>query len=273
MAKRYYNLEKETKEYLKACDNIGITNQTNTKNLNDCVIVRKSQNKDCSFLKRYPIIYDDSLVMWLDSNISSSYPSGGLLWADLSKYTNNGTLKNGTRFSNGDMIFDGIDDYVDLGNSSMLKPTNSITITQWAYSPNWGAAKVPISCTQAGGYEFYVGSSILSFYVYVNGSYQIATFDVTGMSGYHNITGSFDGRYTKLYFDGVLKNTKDVGSNYPIAYVANNVLIGAEAGDGASPQPDYYWSGRIPSTQIYNRALSVTEIMQNYTATKRRYGL
>jgi hypothetical protein len=41
-------------------------------------------------------------------------------------------------------------------------------------------------------------------------------------------------------------------------------------GDGGNQG---YFTGYIPNTQIYNRALSATEVLQNYNATKTRFGL
>jgi hypothetical protein len=37
--------------------------------------------------------------------------------------------------------------------------------------------------------------------------------------------------------------------------------------------PSEYWNGSISNLQIYNRALSATEISQNYNAQKSRFGL
>lgn len=33
-----------------------------------------------------------------------------------------------------------------------------------------------------------------------------------------------------------------------------------------------YWQGNISNTLIYNRALSTAEVLQNYNATKNRFG-
>jgi hypothetical protein len=33
------------------------------------------------------------------------------------------------------------------------------------------------------------------------------------------------------------------------------------------------WNGNISSVMIYNRALTATEVLQNYNATKSRFGL
>ena len=49
----------------------------------------------------------------------------------------------------------------------------------------------------------------------------------------------------------------------------NNVNVNYIGSTGASS----FFQGNIAQTQIYNRALSATEIKQNYNATKGRYGL
>ena len=36
---------------------------------------------------------------------------------------------------------------------------------------------------------------------------------------------------------------------------------------------DYMYQGNIATTQVYNRALSATEVVQNYNANKSRFGL
>ena len=42
---------------------------------------------------------------------------------------------------------------------------------------------------------------------------------------------------------------------------------------GFSGSRGYYYNGSIANVQIYNRALSAAEILQNYNATKWRFGL
>ena len=55
-----------------------------------------------------------------------------------------------------------------------------------------------------------------------------------------------------------------------VNYASHPVLIGGSY--GAIPYGETI-SGNIPQVQIYNRALSASEIKQNYNATKKRYGL
>ena len=44
-------------------------------------------------------------------------------------------------------------------------------------------------------------------------------------------------------------------------------------GKGFSTDSERWFSGNVPVVRIYNRALSLTEITQNYNAQKSRFGL
>jgi hypothetical protein len=66
------------------------------------------------------------------------------------------------------------------------------------------------------------------------------------------------------------KNGYQVGTSFttatPPASSTFNGVIGDEQSDFATP-----FKGNISSVQIYNRALSAIEILQNYNATKSRF--
>ena len=105
-----------------------------------------------------PKIVTDGLVLCLDAGNNKSYPSSGTAWNDLSGNNNNGTLTNGPTFTGsfgGSIVFDGTNDYVDLGNISQLKPTTQITVSAWVYrsTMNDNQNEAIIGCAQSSGYE------------------------------------------------------------------------------------------------------------------------
>jgi hypothetical protein len=55
--------------------------------------------------------------------------------------------------------------------------------------------------------------------------------------------------------------------------VANNILIGAEASAGSTRESGFEWTGKIAQTLIYNTSLTASEVLQNYNATKAKFGL
>jgi hypothetical protein len=67
-----------------------------------------------------------------------------------------------------------------------------------------------------------------------------------------------------MYKNGVQSATATMGNLHWTN--ANNLLIGYRANSE-------YWKGDIPTMKIYNRALTAAEVLQNFNATKSRFGL
>ena len=73
----------------------------------------------------------------------------------------------------------------------------------------------------------------------------------------------------RLYKNGVQVQT--LAATSAIDYsgsVAPNLIVGRD-----DPVSGRYFSGNIPSIQIYNRALSAAEVQQNFNAHRSRYGI
>jgi len=98
----------------------------------------------------YEGIVTDGLVLNLDAGFTTSYPTTGTTWYDLSGNSNNGTLTNGPTFNSsnsGSIVFDGVDDNVqrnalNVGNNFSVgvwaKPTTIKRQTLVANSYNYG---------------------------------------------------------------------------------------------------------------------------------------
>jgi prepilin-type N-terminal cleavage/methylation domain-containing protein len=190
---------------------------------------------------------------------------------------NNGNVSGATittdRFGNANSAysFSGTN-YIEVPYSSILKLTSQVTCSTWAYRPDWSIPSGNtrfISKTETGGYTLLLdeaGSGYYTFYVYKNGvGYLQPKTLYTGLSaGWHYFSATFDGRYAKVYIDGVLMNTIDSGSYDIITYSYNNsLIIGAEASASNVPAGQYF-NGKIDDIKIYSRALSADEIKYNY---------
>ncbi|MFW7378639.1 MAG: LamG domain-containing protein [Oligoflexus sp.] len=248
------------------------------------VLVRNSSENTTLYTPKTRLGVVSGALLFLDAANTASYPEDGSIWTDLSGNDRNGELLSGVSFTSADsgsLVFDGVDDYVLIGSQDALKPTSGLTVSQWVYADDWnapwaGAAddQTSLSCTQGGGYSLYLREQQLGFIVRANGVYQGGTSaNVSELSGWYHIAGTFDGRYAKTYLNGVEVGSTDAGANYPIEYNAtNSLLIGAEASGTDLPEADRRWKGRIGMTNIYSRALSTEEIQQNFNATRIRYG-
>ena len=70
------------------------------------------------------------------------------------------------------------------------------------------------------------------------------------------------------YINGALDKTSS--SNTSVMAAANQ---NAQIGNLWTTNDTYAWDGKIANVKIYNRALTSTEVVQNYNATKSRFGL
>jgi hypothetical protein len=199
---------------------------------------------------------DPNLVGWwkLDDGF-------GTTAIDSSGRGNNGTLSNGPVWVagriGGALDFDGTNDYVDCGNAAIFNITGQITLSLWV-NTDTVAAGTHRSYLLKGdtSYALKQGSpGNIEFFVYIGG-WQAVTFPVdTSFNGvWHHLAGTYDGSQIKLYVDGVLRDTKPYKG--AIATNAAIVSIGSDSGTRR------YCDGRIDDVRIYNRALSMADIMK-----------
>jgi hypothetical protein len=221
-----------------------------------------------------PDLVQNGLVLALDAADKNSYSGTGTSWFDLSGNSNNGTLTNGPTFSGanqGTFVFDGTDDNVQLGNASAFLPTSAITINCWAKTRVVQVYKkifvtVTVGTQSITGIYFSLGPGP---YIYLgiitnNGTQYVGTYTDPSTSAFSNFCGTYDGANIRLYLNGTLLATQAQTGTII------NTGIGRISGydNGAE-----IWDGNISTFSIYNRALSTSEILQNYNATKTRFGL
>jgi hypothetical protein len=218
-------------------------------------------------------IVTNGLVLCLDAGNRKSYPGSGTVWTDLSGNGRNGTLTNMeipgdyTSTNGGILTFDGVNEYVVTGN-------NVITGSTWSISV-W--INVNISENGAGrqGYIVWGGpsfqpSKLIAISV-TGGKVEVAhwandtTFSNSNITfgNFQNIVVTFDGSTEKIYINSINTDNKsttlDIGGG--VWYISCQ--------EGASN----FLNCKISTFSVYNRALTATEIQQNYLATKSRYGL
>ena len=231
-----------------------------------------------------PDINENGLVLFLDAANRLSYPGSGTAWSDLSGNSNTGTLTNGPTFSAGNMgsiLFDGADDQIDCGNNSSLNISTNLTLGIWVKFNSLSSTPNLIAKQWCSGAQFSYSWAVLSdgriYYGFdsdgqcssITGEYTstniVCTTGIwyclnivhtsTSINLYSNgisIPGTLAGSYGTIYT-----------STVPVRLGVYRNLSGAFAS---------YLSGNISNVQIYNRALSATEILQNYNATKSRFG-
>jgi len=237
----------------------------------------------------YGNIVTNGLVLNLDAAKKDSYPGSGTTWRDISGNGNNCTLTNGPTFNSdngGSIMFDGSNDFADITNPLNIQ-TQNITISIWTYPSSATYAITSLidydhSSTIAQGWVLQSEDATTNryyYFAYYDGStYQPSTGIGAGKgiqlttSIWQNLTYTKNGTSIIGYLNGIQVFTSTAGSS-TISYQPNRTI---RIGGVVSTLPGVglrFYNGRVSSTQIYNRALSATEVLQNYNALKGRYGL
>ena len=224
-----------------------------------------------------PKIVTNGLVLCLDAGNNKSYPSSGTAWNDLSGNNNNGTLTNGPTYNGangGSIVFDGTNDNVQLGNASNIisASQSQISVNTWVKTNVVNQYKKILVNVTSGtqsitGIYFSIGPSpgLVYFGVTTSGGQGAAIYSQQiSTTQYSNLCGTYDGSNIRLYLNGNL--------------VATQSLTGTILNTGITRISGYdnnteVWDGNISQVSIYNRALSASEVLQNYNANKGRFAL
>jgi hypothetical protein len=216
-----------------------------------------------STLSGGPNIVTNGLVLNLDAANTKSYPGSGTTWTDISRGGNNGTLTNGPTFNSGNggsIVFDGVDDDVNLPNG-LLSGTGDFTIIQWVQCNGPGIGTT-FGNYSSGDLQFGWSNSYVFLYLGNSSAYASTSNFTTAIT---MITGRRIGTTTNYLKNGTVISTGS--SNASIGGSNSNFRIGTNT--STSEQ----YNGKIFTTMVYNRGLSNAEILQNYNATKTRFGL
>jgi hypothetical protein len=213
-----------------------------------------------------PNIVTDGLVLYLDAANVKSYPGSGTVWRDIVG-TNNGTLTNGPTFDSGNggsIVFDGVDDRVNCGKIITTIPftvslyikqnipkTESNFITQDTVG-NLG--RLLLRTRFDNRLSFFIGGNDFISNTVINLNLWYSVSFIRSMNGNGTI-----------YVNGIEDSSQNLNTN---------LITDIETTIGYFPRvPSNSFSGNISQVQIYNRALSATEVLQNYNSTKTRFGL
>jgi hypothetical protein len=235
-----------------------------------------AQNYEAQKSKFANTIVQQGLVLNLDAGNIYSYAGAGTTFYDVSGNGKIGTLTGGVTYSSlygGDFILDGVNGYIqtDLNQNT---DNAQITWEAWfwdnsaggfadntAIISNYGAvATTPFTILHisSNGYPFFGqrNSSATEDTIF----YSVNICD----SQWHQIVGVVDGSSMYLYVDGVLRGSKAKITGTTTS--GQNLVIGGN-------HLGRYQSCRIASARCYNIALSAAQVLQNYNATKGRFGL
>jgi fibronectin-binding autotransporter adhesin len=187
---------------------------------------------------------------------------------------NTGTLVNGPVFNatNGQVLgalnFDGVNDYVDCGNSPTLNLNGDMAISAWIYMTANNrdqkiVAKQDVG-TGTGGYkmgvytdnkfEFEIRDAANNAFL----SRTVPGGTVLATNTWYHVVGVYSaGNYIRTYVNGVLD--RELLLTNLCGATATNFVIGKEGGSN-----QYFWQGRLDEIHFVNRAISATEVAALY---------
>jgi hypothetical protein len=225
-----------------------------------------------------PSIIRNGLVLALDAANVKSYPGSGTTWRDLSGNNYNGTLTNGPTFSSangGNITFDGSNDYVLLPNIAVSN-LPAFSVCFWANT----ISGAPQPTLYSEGIPSNWPNNLFIIYYGVTGGAPAGRVQVW-FGNLTRLTGTTDLRNTGWNFISYVQdstssrriyvnNTIQSTNTDLITSTATHASIGAHSNNGTYTQ---FFNGNLSALTTYNRAISATEVLQNYNATKARFGL
>ena len=256
-------------------------------------------------LAHSPRLVTDKLEVCIDAANTKSYPGSGTSVVDISRNDRDGTLTNGAAINTGfdgvvSFVFDGTNDYLAFGTNinSAISEHKDCSFSMWVRihddedntiiahnrlhqsSPfiMWYDVEQTGTTSNTGGSDIGGGTDkVISVLICQSGQTNGIRYttvnnvlqNMNGLLPWYNIcvilNPSNDKYYT--YINGQLKALFNTTHN-GIKSSSSNFNLGFGTAGGSS-----YINGNIAQFSVYSKALSETEVVQNYNALKGRFGI
>jgi len=220
-------------------------------------------------------IVTNGLVLALDASDPKSYPGSGTTWFDRSGLSNNGTLVNGVGYNSsnrGSLVFDGVNDYVSCSGSIV---TSQATFIVWVRRNG--------NQPTATGLLMSRGTNVTGLNLSYNNNVNVQTIGYT----WNDAPNTYNWNSGLLIPNNAWAMcvisvaptvaTAYLGTSNGVSSAANNVSHSNTTINtirvGRDDQGGRLFNGNIAVAQIYNRALSSSEIAQNFNATRGRFDI
>ena len=242
------------------------------------------QNYNSSRKQYYPEenIIADSLVLDIDPSNARSYSGIGVTISDLSGIGNTGILTNGPAFSSlnsGSIVLDGTNDYINFGDKLDLA-TDNYSFTAWFKLNSVSGYQCIFSKSTATNvdnrYALYLNNNKLQTFMQGNQGVNGPDVDITSAvtlvkNKWYFVCAVYERANTlKLYVDGYLDSSATISQWQSVDIQSSTTFkLGAYASPGDSPT--FFTNGNIAYFKAHKKALSSTEVLQNYNATKNRF--
>jgi hypothetical protein len=202
----------------------------------------------------------EDLKLWLPFNGDANDKSGN---------GNNGVVNGATltldRFGNfdGAYNFNGVNDYIDIGDVAELDSLSAITVSVWIkWEGSTGNNQYIVSKRTGGTNSWQIdwndATQKIVWIVDTGSSVILYSLANAPVGVWTHYVGTYDGSVMRFYVNGIEEDS-DVQTGL-MDDTTQSVLVG---GEPDSPYEDFF-NGAIDDVRIYNRALSPSEITELY---------
>jgi hypothetical protein len=234
-----------------------------------------------------PKIVTDGLFLALDGANIKSYPQTGTVWSNLTQDTRlDAVLVNGPIYdsaNNGTVSFDGTGDNAfinDVGGSIRPTSANNYTVGCWVYmntTQNYATFSYKNILTKNGRnttelralpYNMVYQSSSAQLEISVHDGTNRNTLSMPFQTNaWNHIMACFSWSTTTLitYLNGVPYTTA--------LTVPSSISNSTDPEFMRASGINNFTGGRLAQVLMYNKALSANEILQNFNATRGRFGV
>jgi len=176
-------------------------------------------------------------------------------------------LSNISFDSNAQMTFDGTDDYINIPSSNVFDTqtvTVEVIVKPYSTSQNGFWFEKGAVNTQ---YSLFMEGSNIQWRTAFGGTYNSLLFGSSNMTAnaWNHVVGTYTAGDKRVYLNSTLMNSNNL--NVTLNTNQGNQYIGSYNSNG------YFYNGEIAVVKIYNRALSSSEVQQNYLHYKTRFNL
>lgn len=205
---------------------------------------------------------------FVDGTRGTTNATGGG-WVDLSGNGNHGELVNGPTYDSangGSLVFDGSNDYISIANNTALD-TQTPSVEVW----------VKTDATSQNGFWFEKGAVNSQYALFQEGanitwrhttnvaSLTAPAASYMSTSNWAQVVGTYTSGDRRIYVNGVQVASDSLA--YTIPTNSSGIRIGSYLDGG------YFYDGKIAIVRVYTKNLSSTEVLQNFEATRARFGV
>ena len=209
----------------------------------------------------------------VSSNRSANTVAGGGGLLDMSGNNVNADLTN-VAFDSTGYIFNGSSNYIDLGSDVIYKTSGGWSVSSW----------FNLTQVNSGNLYNFIGASAITYNSWYWTVYQsnLALWNMSPGGWYYGSTTilantwynavlvcSYDGTRYQMYLNGIAEGGTHATYTWYADY--SGLKIGY-IGRGDSSNGRYFY-GKYPNFQVYNKELTAAEVLQNFNATRKTYGI